>query len=257
MSSSTPLASPDAAPAPSAAARALAFYWGNYLPLMMVFVVFFGYLIPAPGESPTHLPAAGARLTRARAGAGKALDKPKIELCSEGDADCEMGTIKVPPPPTPTPPRRGSSLAPAQPAAHNPHSGAAEPARALLLGAAFPAPPPDPCPAGVAGHLLALRHLHLHPLRCGTATRPPFSAPQARPCGWQGSGSRRMTSRQRWRRARRSSTPSSPSTSSRASSPSSWCSSLSVKHPRAPTLFARDGPGRVLSVRCGRQTRRS
>ena len=51
MSSSTPLASPDAAPAPSAAARALAFYWGNYLPLMMVFVVFFGYLIPAPGES--------------------------------------------------------------------------------------------------------------------------------------------------------------------------------------------------------------
>ena len=105
MSSSTPLASPDAAPAPSAAARALAFYWGNYLPLMMVFVVFFGYLIPAPGESPTHLPAAGARLTRARAGAGKALDKPKIELCSEGDADCEMGTIKVPPPSTPTPPR--------------------------------------------------------------------------------------------------------------------------------------------------------
>eukprot|EP01045_Picozoa_sp_COSAG04_P025869 COSAG04_NODE_3478_length_2785_cov_1.284438_4_plen_60_part_01 len=56
MSSSTPLASPDAAPAPSAAARALAFYWGNYLPLMMVFVVFFGYLIPAPGESPPPPP---------------------------------------------------------------------------------------------------------------------------------------------------------------------------------------------------------
>ena len=129
MSSSTPLASPDAAPAPSAAARALAFYWGNYLPLMMVFVVFFGYLIPAPGESPTHLPAAGARLTRARAGAGKALDKPKIELCSEGDADCEMGTIKVPPPPTPTPPRRGSSLARAARSAQSALGGWNRPAR--------------------------------------------------------------------------------------------------------------------------------
>ena len=128
---------------------------------------------------PPTSPAAGARLTRARAGAGKALDKPKIELCSEGDADCEMGTIKVPPPPTPTPPRRGSSLAPAQPAAHNPHSGAAEPARALLLGAAFPAPPPDPCPAGVAGHLLALRHLHLHPVRCGPATPPAVLRPSS------------------------------------------------------------------------------
>ena len=197
MSSSTPLASPDAAPAPSAAARALAFYWGNYLPLMMVFVVFFGYLIPAPGESPTHLPAAGARLTRARAGAGKALDKPKIELCSEGDADCEMGTIKVPPPPTPTPPRphptRAVPRSPPRSPQRTIRTRGLEPARALLLGAAFPALPPDPCPAGVAGHLLALRHLHLHPLRCGTATRPPFSAPQARPCGWQGSGSRRMT----------------------------------------------------------------
>ncbi len=34
---------------PSACRKALDFYWGNYLPLMMIFVVFFGYFVPAPG----------------------------------------------------------------------------------------------------------------------------------------------------------------------------------------------------------------
>ena len=35
---------------PSTCAKALDFYWTNYLPLMMVFSVLFGYVIPAPGE---------------------------------------------------------------------------------------------------------------------------------------------------------------------------------------------------------------
>jgi hypothetical protein len=59
-----PAAVPAAAPAPPAAAAAAAaaakpsvprrvwnFYWGNYLPCMMIFVVFFGYLVPAPGAA--------------------------------------------------------------------------------------------------------------------------------------------------------------------------------------------------------------
>jgi sodium/bile acid cotransporter 7 len=67
-----PVAAPK--PQPSMIARALDFYWGNYLPLMMIFVVFFGYLVPGPGSE---------------------LDKPKIELCGANDTDCEFGKIKV------------------------------------------------------------------------------------------------------------------------------------------------------------------
>jgi hypothetical protein len=37
-------------PPRSACRKALDFYWGNYLPLMMIFVVFFGYFVPAPGR---------------------------------------------------------------------------------------------------------------------------------------------------------------------------------------------------------------
>ena len=52
----------------------MSFYWNNYLPLMMIFVVFFGFLVPAPGA---------------------ALDRPKIELCDEGDTGCDLGAMKV------------------------------------------------------------------------------------------------------------------------------------------------------------------
>lgn len=31
--------------------KALDFYWTNYLPLMMIFSVLFGYIVPAPGAS--------------------------------------------------------------------------------------------------------------------------------------------------------------------------------------------------------------
>merc|ERR1719386_412914 len=57
-----------AAPEPSALSRAWKFYWDNYLPIMMVFVVFFGFLVPAPG---------------------KELDKPKIKISDD------MGSIKI------------------------------------------------------------------------------------------------------------------------------------------------------------------
>eukprot|EP00746_Dinoflagellata_sp_MGD_P009827 gnl/MRDRNA2_/MRDRNA2_120093_c0_seq1.p1 gnl/MRDRNA2_/MRDRNA2_120093_c0~~gnl/MRDRNA2_/MRDRNA2_120093_c0_seq1.p1 ORF type:complete len:375 (-),score=59.58 gnl/MRDRNA2_/MRDRNA2_120093_c0_seq1:424-1548(-) len=57
-----------AMPQPSALSRAWKFYWDNYLPLMMIFVVFFGFLVPAPG---------------------KELDKPKIKISED------MGTIKI------------------------------------------------------------------------------------------------------------------------------------------------------------------
>ena len=92
------MAGAEAAP-PSACRKALDFYWGNYLPLMMVFVVFFGYFVPAPGATAAAGRAScscGWPLTRLRVRAtGKALDKPKIELCGETDADCEMGSMKV------------------------------------------------------------------------------------------------------------------------------------------------------------------
>ena len=41
---------------PSACKKAMDFYWGNYLPLMMIFVVFFGYFVPGPGV-PSRPPA--------------------------------------------------------------------------------------------------------------------------------------------------------------------------------------------------------
>jgi hypothetical protein len=74
---SAPTAPPPAAakaaqpkPPKSAMKRACDWYWDNYLPLMMIFVVFFGFLVPDPG---------------------KALDDPKIDLCT----DCDLGSIKV------------------------------------------------------------------------------------------------------------------------------------------------------------------
>ena len=60
--------------AASRCSRLVDFYWSNYLPLMMIFVVFFGFLIPAPGAE---------------------LDKPDVSLCETGATGCDMGTVKV------------------------------------------------------------------------------------------------------------------------------------------------------------------